>query len=281
MCDLSDVEIALVGLVVDAVYPQGIAVSSVVGVPVAAYRGWPSATSLDLDLTGPATKPAGWTPTANVTVFPINGMTRDTTRFERRWVADGPSATTLTAVASGGTTVTISGASGVAQLVGIRSSGVAHVYPASATDTPETTAAALAAMVPGASVAGAIITLPFDRKLAARVGGYSTIRRELRRQVQGLRITVWAPDRASRDAIAKAIDAAIAGHTFLQLPDGPGRLRYVAADVDDVPIKAAIWKRDFRITVEYPTTESKVAPAMMWGVVQQSTDAVQDADVAV
>ena len=139
--------------------------------------------------------------------------------------------------------------------------GQAYVYAATATDTPATVAAALAAMVPGSNAVGSVLTVPYDAKLKARTCGFATIRRELRRQVQGIRLTIWAPDRASRDAIGKAVDLAISQTNFLQLYDGPCRLIYVAADVDDVPVKASIWKRDFRITVEYPSTETQIAPS--------------------
>ena len=279
MADLSDVENALVALCAAAAYPGGTSEPSAVGVPLKVYRGWPSATALDNDLSGPSPKPPGWTPTANVSVFPISGMTRLTTRFPRAWLADGPGVTTLTATASAGTTVTVAGSSGVAQLVGIRSAGLAYVYPATTADNPSTAAAALAALVPGAVAAGPVITVPHDSRLAARVAGFTTIRRELRRQVQGIRITIWAPDRVSRDAIGAALDLAIARANFIDLPDGPGRLTYTAADVDDVPLKSAIWKRDFRLTVEYPTTEVAAAPAVLWGIAQQADDGQADPDV--
>ena len=273
MCDLSDVEQALVDLVAQALYPQGTSQPSAVGINASAYRGWPLAAQLDADMT--ATKVVNGAkvadPTANITVFPLAGMTRLTTRYPREWRADGPAPTSLTAAVSGHQ-VTLGGAAGLAQLVGIRCLGMAYVYQAEPTDTPESTAAALAALVPGAAVSGATVTCPADPKLKARVGGYATIRRELRRQVQGFRVTCWCPDRVSRDAVATCVDQAIAQHTFLTLPNGSGRLTYAAADVDDVPQKDRLWRRDFRVTVEYPTTEVQVAPAMMWGIVSQIVD---------
>lgn len=264
MCDLADVEQALVELVGAAAYPNGTGQPSAVALPVKAYRGWPLANQLDTDMT--ATPPK-----VNVTVFPLSGMTRITTRYPRDWVADGPGPTSLTASITG-STVTIGGAPGVPQMVGIKSAGRGYVYPASNTDTPEIAAAALAALVPGATVLGATVICPADPKLMARVVGYSTIRRELMRQVQGFRITAWCPDRASRDAVGALISLTLAQNPFLALPDGGGRLLYAAADVDDVPTKDRLWRRDFRVTVEYPTTEVMTAPAMLWGIINQSVD---------
>ena len=160
MADLSDVEGALVGLVANAIYPSGTTAPSVCGTTVKTYRGWPSATALDNDLSGPNPKPDGWAPTANVSVFPISGMTRVTTRFPRKWLADGPGPTTITATVINGNTLTLAGAAGLAQLVGVRVLGQAYVYAATATDTPATVAAALAAMVPGSNAVGSVLTVP-------------------------------------------------------------------------------------------------------------------------
>ena len=265
MADLSDVETALVALCAAAAYPAGIASPSACGVPVKAYRGWPSADALNADMA------AG---TANISVFPISGMTRLTTRFQRDWLADGPPATTLTATATP-TTVTLAGQLGVPQLVGVRSRSRAYVYQATAADTPSTVAAALAALVPGASAAGPVVTVPYDIRTLARVSGYATVRRELRRQTQGVRLTVWAPSRAARDAVATAVDQAVAVTDFLQLPDGQARLLFAASDVDDVPTKDKIWKRDLRVTVDYATTQNQVVPGMLWGVVQENQNSTE------
>ncbi len=269
MADLSDVETALVQLCADAAYPAGTDQPSACGVPVKAYRGWPSADALNADMA------AG---VANVSVFPISGMTRITTRFMREWLPDGPAATTLTATATSNV-VTIAGAAGVPQLVGIRSRGRAYVYQATATDTPDTVATALAALVPGASDNGPMVTVPFDIRTLTRVSGYSTVRRELRRQTQGVRLTIWAPSRVARDAVASAVDQAVAGSDFLQLADGPARLLFMASDVDDVPTKDKIWKRDLRVTVEYATTQSQVVPGVLWGVVQETQNGAALPDV--
>ena len=264
MSDLSDVLNALVKLCATALYPTPPATPStpspVAGSVVSIYPGFPNPT-IEADLKNGI---------SHVTAFVLNGMTRITTRRPREWVADGPGPTSLTATVSD-STVTIGGAAGVAQIIGIKSLGVPYTYAASVTDTPATAAASLGALVPGATVSGAVITCPVDRKLLARVVGYATIRRELRRQIQGFRISCWCPSPAVRDLIAKTIDVTLARNPFIPLPDGMERLQYVAPDVNDVPSKSNLWRRDFRITVEYPTTEVMTAPAMLWGTVSTST----------
>ena len=71
MADQSDVEAVLVALASAALYPQGIDADSVCGQPCRVYRGWPNPLALDADLA------AG---RVNVTVFPVDGATRNTTR---------------------------------------------------------------------------------------------------------------------------------------------------------------------------------------------------------
>ena len=262
MADISDVEVALVAAIAAAIYPTGTTNPSVVGAPVKVYRGWPNAAALDTDLL------AG---TVNISVFSMHGFTRNTTRggnplFYGPTVAPTMTATVNTAL----TQVTIGGTGGVKQNVGLETSAGPYAVQAQAVDTPGTVAAALAAIVLGATVAGTVITGPYDPKLIARTGGMGTVIQELRRQQQGFQVTVWAPTQPLRDTTASATDAGLAQIQFLTLADGTaGHLTYRSTVENDVPTKDRLWRRDLHYLVEYGTVVSKTAAQILFG-----TDAI-------
>ena len=74
MADTADIEVAIVSLVAQAVYPDG--VNSSVGSPVKVYRGWAIPAQLDADLAGG---------TLNVSVYATDTESK-TTRHQPRWI---------------------------------------------------------------------------------------------------------------------------------------------------------------------------------------------------
>ena len=257
MADLANIEAALAGLAAGAVYPGGSGSPSILPGAASArvYRGWPDAAALDADIA------AG---VVNVSVFSLPGHSRTTTRYPREWRLIARPAPTLT-VAISGATATFAGTGGSGQLAGIRAAGVA--YAVQAPTAPADVAAALAAVVPGAVASGTTITVPSAPDFLARVEAPATIQRELRRQLQGVRLTIWASTPAMRDAATALVDAAFVAVDFLRLPDGTEAwVRYGGTAVDDVPTKDALWKRNLDFMVEYASTETKQAPTMLFGL---------------
>lgn len=258
MADQSDVEDALVARVSAALYPQGEDAGSVIGSLCRIYRGWPNAAALDADLAARH---------VNVTVFPVEGSQRNTTRWMGEWRAT-PVTPTLQADVSG-ETVRMSGGAGVGQLVGIAADGKTYVYRTQAGDTPDLVAAALAAQVRKdriAQLAGSSITIPGAARLLARVVADAPATRQVRRQSQVFRITAWCPSPESRDAAIASIDAALAATTFLDLADGStGRLRYDSTATLDQSQDAALYRRDLLYSVDYPTTLTSLQPSMLFG----------------
>ena len=272
MADVSDVENALVALVGAILYPSG---TSAVGLPLRIYRGFPSAHQLDSDTA------AG---TAHVTVFSAPGFSRITGGY-----LDGatttPGTVTITATVSG-SAVTIGGTCGAGQLVGVIVDGVPYAYACLSTDTPTSTAAALAALVGGgvitdgsgnpinglttegyATVSGSVITFATNRPVIVRVGASGTTLTAARWQTQAFRITTWAPTPASRDAIVSLLDAQLSGTRFITLPDGQSaRLLWHNTTSDDVPQKEQIWKRDLLYTVQFATTQTATAAQVLFGI---------------
>jgi hypothetical protein len=147
-------------------------------------------------------------------------------------------------------------------------------YRLQAGDTPTTVAAALAALIPGATSAGSALTIPTNTLVSTVISADQTAVMEVRRQEQGYRVSCWCPSPASRDAVAGLVDLAFAGMMngdtpteFLALPDGEQvRIRYRATYPNDMPSKERLWRRDICLTVEYPTTVAQQQPLMNFAV---------------
>ena len=258
MADQSDVEQALVTLISAALYPLGESAASTIGPTCRIYRGWPNAAALDTDLA------AG---RINVTVFPVQQLQRNTTRFPDQWQAT-PAVPTLT-VTTSGLSVTFAGSAVAGQLAGVLADNQGYVYRTQTGDTPAMVAASLAVALRAnriAQLANATITIPNAGRLLARTVADTSATQEVRRQEQGFRITAWCPSPATRDAVAIAIDPALAAITFIALPDGSaGRLRFASTTTFDQQEDAALYRRDLLYTVEYPTTLTALQPAMLFG----------------
>ena len=287
MADLSGVETALVSTLAaglfSSAYLPGAYQTSTAGISTKVYRGWPEAANLDAGLKNGA---------AHVSVFPESGMTRLTTRFRPEWFIPLASVPTVTATVSG-SAVTIGGVVGAAQVVSITigTGNSATYYPfriwgvapgegysqggvwygtlgAYAT-TLEALAASLTSAIPGATLSGRVITIPTTLTVTANVLMDATALREVRRQEQGFRISVWAPNPLARDSLCSLVDQAIAGLVnangepteFVTLANGETmRVRYRSTTVNDAPSKDRLWRRDICVTVEYATTVSQLFP---------------------
>ena len=254
----SDAENALVQLAAAALYPNGVNAASVIPATIRLYRGWPNATALDADLA------AG---RVNVTVFPVPGATRNTTRYSPGWLPD-PVTPTLTASVRGAT-ATFAGTAHPGQLAGLLVDAVPYVHRTTAGDTPALVAATLAAAISPTRIvlaSEASVTIPSATTLVARTAADTTNAQELRRQQQEFRITAWCPTPDLRDAACEAIDIAYAATPFLTLAGGsPARLRFVSTTTFDTRQDAALYRRDLLYTVEYPTTQLAIEPSMLFG----------------
>lgn len=159
MATLADVENAIVGIVAGALFPGttykplSYAASVLGGLTIKVYRGWPDADRLNKDLA------AG---TAHVSVFPDN-ITRLMTRFLTDWEPSATVAAPSLTVAVVGNVVTFGGAATPGQAAGIALGDAPYLatwtYRPMAGDTPAKVAAAFAAMIPGATASGAVLTI--------------------------------------------------------------------------------------------------------------------------
>ncbi len=258
MADQSDVEEALVNIVSAALYPGGTAEPSVPGPNCRIYRGWPNPAALDADLTEG---------TINVTVFPIGGSTRTTTRYSEQWTGP-PVQPTLTAMVDG-MTVMFGGRAEPGQVAGILVDGRPYAYRVLDGDTNQSVAANLAAMIRTSAIvqlSQGNVTIPGARKLVTRVVSDTPVKQEARRQEQGFRVSCWCSEPATRDSTATAVDLALSTQHFIALSDGTnGRLTYAGTTEYDQSQNARLYRRDLNYNVEYATILSNTLPAMLFG----------------
>jgi hypothetical protein len=258
MADESDVETALVTLSSAALYPNGTNSSSIPGPDCRIYRGWPNSAALDADLT------AG---RINVTVFPVRGHARTTTRYTQIW-SGTPAQPTLTASVTG-TSATFGGSADLGQVAGLLVDGESYAYRTQTGDSPALVAANLATLARANAIvqlSGPTLTIPGAGRLHARVVADASAQQEIRRQEQIFRVTCWCPTPTSRDATAIAVDLALAQSKFISLADGStGWLIYAGTTVFDQSQDALLYRRDLLYQIEYPTIVSALQPAMLFG----------------
>lgn len=260
MPDQADVETALAAAVVRALYPQGADQAPAAGVACRVYRGWPTAVALEADLAQGI---------AHVTVQPVAGGARDTTRYMQEWQGRAP-ACTLT-VAVDGEAVAFAGVAAAGQVAGVRVDGAAHAYRVRAGDTPGVVAAVLAALVRQtrpAELHGDGILLAGGVGIAARVVTDGVGGTELRRQRAGFRVTAWCPGPEERDRVAGCVDTALAAIRFLDAGGWGCWIQHSGGSVVDTGSVAGVWRRDLMYSIEYPTVLVSSLPSMLFGVAE-------------
>jgi hypothetical protein len=259
MADLSDVEAALVAAITQAAMTANGSTCPVLGgYALRVYRGTPPNTALTQD------RGSG---VVDISVFPVPDATRNTTRWGTQSFTTGIMAGLSVSVT--GQTATFSGVAVAGELAGLLVNDQPFVYRASAGDTAALVAASLADLVRATQICwlqNASLKIPGAVTLVARTAGVASVLQEWARQSQDVRISVWAPSPASRDAVCGALSAALAQISFLLLADGSsGRLIYrKTASFDDDQV-ASIYRRDFVFEIEYGTTISLQTPTMLFG----------------
>jgi len=259
MADESDVETTLAGLVTNLLYPEGADAPSITGGLIRIYRGWPNQSALNADLA------AG---NVTVTLFPDTSQHRITTRYIDPPAPQAAIIPSLTVSVTGQTGI-FAGIANLGQLAGLLIDNTAFVHRTQSGDTPEGVAAILANYINTTRIAqlsGASVTIPGAGSVIGRVVADQATQTETRRQIQGIRLSCWCPDPATRDRIAIQIDQGLSAITFLTLPDTTAaRLRQTGTQVFDQSQNAGLYRRDLLLAVEYATTITETLPALIFG----------------
>lgn len=252
MADLSDVSAWLETQCAGICYPNTTSQPPITGAgkTISLGQGWPDPKSLDAVVAAGAGN-------AYVSIYPMPGMERNTTRFPKKWQQVSVQTATLTLVVSG-RTVTVGGTPAVGQAAVATVGGTGYGYALLQGDTLNSIAAALAALIPGASAVGAVITVPGVSTLSAAVSVTGIAAMETRRQQRVFGVYVWAPDPVTRDTVSKTLDLAFADIERLTLPDGfSSRLIYHGTTTLDDLQARGIYKRVLMYSVEYATTKTQ------------------------
>lgn len=209
MASLGQVLTVLTNLVTNAVYPNGTSSPSTADVDTTIIAGWPIRNKIDEILR--ANK-------ALISVFPTNKQ-KVVTKFERIYQPVTVTAATLTATV-GSNTITIGGTVSVPQAVTAIVNGTGYSYLVLINDTLSTIAAGLAALIPGASAVGAVITLSNPYSVEARIATNATAAYELSRQERVFLIRCWTTSPIVRDNLMNPIDIAFKENYRVVMPDG-------------------------------------------------------------
>jgi len=258
MADLSDVENAIVTEIIGALYPLGTSGSSIVGTTCRVYRGWPSPTALNSDLT------AG---IVNVTVFPATKSDDVPDPYLDRSYAR-ISSIGLTATVTG-QSVTFAGLAEQGQVIGLLVDGMPLSYRIVKGDTIESIVANLATLISFDRIAissGSTLAIPGNRTLIARVASTATVTRGLRRQRREIQINCWCPSSSLRDLVCKNVDISLTASPFIDLTDETrAHVHYVSTQIYDQSQGALLYRRDLCYSCEFTMTTSTTVPVMLFG----------------
>jgi len=244
----------------DSYQPYAIGYSAELDQHFRLMRGWPVDNQLVKDLQANP-------PITNVTVFAQPGQ-RNTTRFLRRMMIQPVQVppVTMGAVISGNT-VTFEGHGSVQEVISVAyntTNGMA--IRLTDTDTPQSVAIKFCQGGMGSSSNG-VLTLPMGSRISVAFGMDVTSLQEVHRQCGIWRVTIWATNPQLRDEFCSLIDPNLQALDRFFFPDGScsGPVIGAGFNVDDVPQRQDLWKRDLLYETEYPTDVKLVAPVMVLG----------------
>lgn len=250
MATIREVQDTLGLLIESVVYPNGVDNPSITGDKIFISSGWPIKNRLDTDLVGN---------NVHVSIFPIRGSEKNTTRFPKVWQEISRNTQTILPQVNSNT-ITINGTVTVPQTVMAIVNNTGYAYPLKETDTLEDVANGLAAIIPNATASENVVTINGAHSLIARVSVRGIVARESKRQEKLYYVTVWANTPELRETVGSAIDVSLGDIERANLPDGSAAaITYKGSQENDHLQKSIIYRRDLIYTIEYPTLISKEA----------------------
>ena len=110
---------------------------------------------------------------------------------------------------------------------------------------------------PTATLVGNVLTVPFKYQLDVRQGGQGLLGKVINRECQQVSVIVWAPDPATRNVLAKAIDVAIKPNPVVTLADqSDAKIIYQRTVMMDDPQNKGLFRRDLIYDVEFATIQT-------------------------
>jgi hypothetical protein len=265
VADLSDVTAYLATQAAAAVYPSGSSQPSVAAMDCLIYEGWPIPDALDKDMAGTMAGPSGGVvprpngPRANVSIFPMLGTGKTVYQILDETYVVTPVVYGMTPSLSGNVT-TVSGQPNTGEYLTLILDRAVVI-----SQTGANTAALLAALAAQAvgfgytatSTATTLTITPTTSiPIVLRQGGMATLGKVTHRQCHAVMVTVWAPTRVSRTALASAIDNVIKQTIKVTMPDtSQALIIYSRTNVSDEMQATTIYRRDLIYDVEYATVQ--------------------------
>lgn len=254
MADESDVENALVDVIVADLYPNGPGGAGGPPYPTKVFPGWPVAAVLERDLREGV---------VCVSVYAMPGVLDADQIMDTDPGILVPATKGLTI---SGTTqaITITGTPAVTEYVTAVIEGNGYTYTAEAGDTAADVAAGLAAEMaddyPGVMAVGNVLTLAPGPDVEVRTGARALMGVKIHRQRQQIRVIVWARSPEERTAIAKRVDLAVKRVNVLSLADGTQALvTATGAGPNDQFQLEGIYRRDLILTAMFDTLDTYYA----------------------
>jgi hypothetical protein len=235
-------------------YPNGTGQPSVVNTTVVVRSGWPVPQQL---------KALMASSDVMISIYGMPGIGKNTTRFLGDDDAQASIPAPNIAITISGNQVTVSGTIKAGEAATIKVNYQPYSYAIQATDTVNTIAAALAALIPHATANGAVITISEVFDIEAAISVPVTVQQEIGRQAQVFMIVIWAPTELLRDAAGRALELAFKQQPRITMPDNTwARLLYRGVTQTDGAEKQQIYRRNLLYEVEYaltaPVTENTV-----------------------
>ena len=254
--------------------------SGAIGAPAYAVRaklyvGEPVSAGLEADVL------AG---VSNVGVMRVAGATRDVTRYSPHWVKTSATMPTLLAAAGIGC-VTFGGTAGTGQVAAVTAGGICYAYRVQPGDAPATVASAFAALIPGASVDGTVLTVSSfsaANVVVDQTAFWRTGENETQLQVAIIAVPFAGADgplvRAALTRAVYGIESAMRPNgsltRFIGLPDGTTAQITGSDERDDDTVRRDdMWRRWITFRVSYDVGVTQVQPAVLAPLVVLGTAA--------
>ncbi|MBR0560338.1 hypothetical protein [Neokomagataea anthophila] len=262
MAGLSQVGQALAYQCAQVTYPQGLHAESVTGRQVIIRRGW----LLPNDMF------AVQGIRNNVDYLTITMVPRNTQTLPeplgRPWTVRRRVAATVGVVQMSGGRVQVTFPTGdmPTGVVGLwAEDGRSAASAVMAGDTPGSVAQALASQLSGATVDGAMLSVP-ECTLLGRVSGYGESVRTVRRQIQRYRVSIWTADASVREVLGDVVDTALADMSWLPLIDGgQGQIRFAGVEDVDTMQNETLFRRDYFYDIQVDAEQVQWSSELIFG----------------
>jgi hypothetical protein len=203
----------------------------------------------------------------NISVFPMPETITLKTRFPAEWYSV-PAAVRLQ-IQQAGETATFAGEVDPGVIVGIILDDGAFQYQTQKGDNLWSVVESLGNLVRAqreAFVLNNTLYVPGARRYIVRAESPSMATKEIRRQSEIFKISIWCATPEIRDQASALVDLTLAGMTFLTLTDGSSaRLIARGGETIDRDSDASLFRRDFLYEAEFATTLTQIQSPMLFG----------------